>query len=311
MRRLRSILTVGLVWAASTFAFGQQAPPAGGRGAGGAAPPARVEATTVLVLGAGSPGISAERSGTSLGVIVRGWVYIFDAGAGVERRMFEARARVSNTIEHIGPIFITHLHSDHTLGLPAMLYYHRERNQPFTLFGPPGIKNMMNHILAAYAEDREMRINGLEHAAPIRWETNVTEVTSGVVFHDDNVTVKAFEVSHGTWEHALGYRIETPDRSIVISGDTRPTDAIVQACNGCDILFHEIVWEDPVGPPRTPYMKQFHTGPVELGEIANRAKPKTLVLYHQVGRQTPAEFVRAVMGTFHGVVLYAHDFDLF
>ena len=105
-------------------------------GAGGAQ---AANGTAVLVLGAGTPTLTAERSGTCLGVIANGTVYLFDAGPGVERRMFEARARTSigNIIRNIGPVFISHLHSDHTLGLPAMLYYVRPQGQPFKVYGPP------------------------------------------------------------------------------------------------------------------------------------------------------------------------------
>ena len=269
--------------------------------------------TAVLVLGAGTPTLTAERSGTCLGVIANGTVYLFDAGPGVERRMFEARARtnIGNIIRNIGPVFISHLHSDHTLGLPAMLYYVRPQGQAFKVYGPPGIKNMMNHILAAWQEDRDMRVNGLERANPVRWETDVHEVTSGVIFKDDNVTVTAFGVPHGSWEHALGYRIESANRSIVISGDTRPSDAIVEACNGCDVLFHEVVWEDPNGPPRSTYMREFHTSPAELGNIAFRAKAKMVVMYHQVGAQPPAAYIHLVMREYKGPVAFARDLDLY
>jgi len=279
-------------------------------GAGGAQ---AANGTAVLVLGAGTPTLTAERSGTCLGVIANGTVYLFDAGPGVERRMFEARARTSigNIIRNIGPVFISHLHSDHTLGLPAMLYYVRPQGQPFKVYGPPGIKNMMNHILAAWQEDRDMRVNGRERANPVRWETDVHEVTSGVIFKDDNVTVMAFEVPHGSWEHAFGYRIDSADRSIVISGDTRPSNAIVKACNGCDILFHEVVWEDPDGPPRSAYMREFHTSPAELANIAVRANAKMVVMYHQVGVQPPAAYIRLVAREYKGPVAFAQDLDLY
>ena len=76
------------------------------------------------------------------------------------------------------PVFISHLHSDHTLGLPAMLYYDRQGSEPFTVFGPPGLKNMMDHIIAAYGEDPRRPYKRLEHRNPVTWETNATEVCS-------------------------------------------------------------------------------------------------------------------------------------
>jgi ribonuclease BN (tRNA processing enzyme) len=288
----------------------------GGRGAAGPAPAGArgrgaesSDKTSILVLGVGTPAMSAERSGTSIGVIVRGTIYIFDAGPGIERRMFEARARANNGIQRIGPVFITHLHSDHTLGLPAMLYHVRDPRTPFTVYGPPGLKNMMTHIVAAWQEDRDVRVNGLQHSAPVGWETDVHEVTSGVVFKDANITVKTFEVSHGSWQHALGYRIDTPDRSIVISGDTRPTDAIVQACDGCDVLVHEAIFEAAVSPE---YNKEYHTTPAQLGEIAARSKAGMVVIYHHAPATIPpSEFVRAVLANYHGPVMFARDLDTY
>jgi ribonuclease Z len=172
----------------------------------------------------------------------------------------------------------------------------------------------MTHILAAWQEDRDMRVNGLERANPVRWQTDVHEVTSGTIYHDDNITVKTFEVPHGRWEHALGYRIETADRTIVISGDTSPSEAIVKACNGCDVLIHEVVWENPEGPKRNQYMTEFHTSPAELGDIANRAKAKMLVLYHIAALGAPvgpADFIRVIMTKYQGVVMYGRDLETY
>jgi ribonuclease BN (tRNA processing enzyme) len=289
--------------------FAVQRGAAGRGGPAGAAGPAASNKSSILVLGAGTPQITADRSGTSIGIIVNGTVYIFDAGAGVERRMLEARAKTNVTINAFGPVFISHLHSDHTLGLPAMLYYDRPMNQPFTLFGPPGLKNMMDHIVAAWSEDRDIRTKGGEGANPIRWQTNVTEVTSGAIFKDANVAVSAFEVQHGSWEHALGYRIETPDRSIVISGDTSASNAIVEHCNGCDVLIHE-VGEAGAGPGGD-YMERYHTSPAELADIASRAKAKMLILYHPALRNPPAEVIRQIMTTYHGPVFLARDLDIY
>lgn len=307
MKRLSLWLACSIL--AAGFVVAQQ------RGARGVAPEARGRGaevsgkSSILILGVGTPAMSVDRSGTSVGVIVRGTIYIFDAGPGIERRMFEARARANNGIQRIGPLFITHLHSDHTLGIPAMLYHVRVAGKPFTVYGPPGLKNMMTHIVAAWQEDRDIRVNGLEHRNPVGWETDVHEVTSGTIFEDANVSVKTFEVPHGSWQHALAYRIETPDRSIVISGDTRPADAIVEACGGCDVLVHEAIFENAVSPE---YIKEYHTTPAQLGEIATRAKAKMVVIYHHAPATTaPSEFVRAVLGKYQGPVMFARDLDTY
>jgi len=123
--------------------------------------------------------------------------------------------------------------------------------------------------------------------------------------------VTAFGVLHkglGPW---FGYRIQTPDRVIVISGDTRPTDAVVDACNGCDILFHEVHSiafgpEGPVGGAAAG-----HTSAAELGVIARRANPKLLVLYHQAYGDSKDDLISEIHKSFKGQVVYARDLDAF
>jgi ribonuclease BN (tRNA processing enzyme) len=114
-------------------------------------------------------------------------------------------------------------------------------------------------------------------------------------------------VKHGSWDEAYGYRFDGANRSIVISGDTAPTQAIVEACNGCDVLVHEVYCGTP-----TPgsYNAAFHTAASELIDIAKRARPRLLVLYHQLGCSDPALLEQMQTG-FSGVVVSAKDFDIF
>ena len=267
--------------------------------------------SSIIMLGDGTPVITADRSGTSVGVYVRGTLYVFDAGPGVIRRIMEAKAKLfPSEPMRLGPVFITHLHSDHTLGLPALLYYH-PGGPSLRVLGPPGIKNMMDHIAMAWAEDRHIRM-GPEGRDSASMLPMTQEIGTGVVFRDSNVTVKAFEVQHGTWPHSLAYRVETPDRVIVISGDTRPTNAIVEACNGCDVLLHEVYGRAFMANAPDAYFKAFHTSGPELGHIAARARPGLLVMYHQVFRaDKPADLLREVAAQFHGPVISARDLDVY
>jgi ribonuclease BN (tRNA processing enzyme) len=272
----------------------------------------------ILMLGTGTPIIDAAHSGTSIGILVRGSLYIFDAGPGVERRLLEAVAK-GTKIDTIPAVFITHLHSDHTLGLPALVYYHGPNaafrgGGPLTVYGPPGIGAMMGSINAAWADDRAVR-NQVAGDSP-SWQVRGADVAAGVVYRDSNVVVKAFEVPHPPWSHAFGYRVETPDRVIVISGDTRPSDAIARECAGCDVLLHEVY--SAVGLPKAParmqrYHASAHTSTYELAEIAAKAKPKLLVLYHQLylGGASDDDLVREVRSSYNGRVVSAHDLDVY
>src|SRR5262249_47120212 len=137
----------------------------------------------------------------------------------------------------------------------------------------------------------------------------------GVVYRDSNVTVIAFEVKHGTWPHAFGFRFDTPDRRIVISGDCAPTPAVAAACDGCDILIHEVYSASGLRsrpPAWQRYHAAFHTSSAELAALAARARPKLLVLYHQLLWVTSEEdLVREVHAGFAGAVVSAHDLDVY
>ncbi len=113
----------------------------------------------------------------------------------------------------------------------------------------------------------------------------VHEIAEGEVYKDARVTVRAFEVPHTGWKHAFGYRVQTPDKVIVISGDARANPAIARECAGCDILVHEVYSDSGftlMAPVRQKYHAQAHTSATQLGDIATAARPGLLVLYHQL-----------------------------
>jgi ribonuclease BN (tRNA processing enzyme) len=232
--------------------------------------------------------------------------------------MLEAVAK-GTRIDTIPAVFITHLHSDHTLGLPALVYYHGANaafrgGGPLTVYGPPGIAAMMEHINAAWADDRATRTEVRGNSSS--WQVRGADVTAGIVYRDSNVVVKAFDVPHPPWAHAFGYRVEAAGRVIVISGDTHPTDAIARECGGCDVLLHEVY--SAVAVPRMPavmqrYMPTAHTSTYELAEIAAKAKPKLLVLYHQLylGGANDNDLVREIRSRYNGRVVSARDLDVY
>jgi ribonuclease BN (tRNA processing enzyme) len=275
--------------------------------------------TQIVFLGTGTPNADPDRSGPAVAIIVNDQPYLVDFGAGVVRR---ASLAFRNGIKGLAlpkltRAFVTHLHSDHTVGYPDLILtpWVLDRKEPLQVYGPAGLKAMTDHILAAYEEDIDMRIHGLEHANPTGYQVIAHEIKPGVIYRDANVTVKAFLVRHGSWKEALGYRFETPDRTIVISGDTAPAESIVENCNRCDVLIHE-VYSQAGFATRTPawqeYHSHFHTSTKELAGIASRARPGTLILYHQLfWGMTEESLLAEIRHGYDGKVVSAHDLDLY
>jgi ribonuclease BN (tRNA processing enzyme) len=286
--------------------------------------------TQVVMLGTGTPLPDPDRSGPSTAIVVDANAYIVDAGTGVVRRAAAARAKGVQALEptNLRIVFLTHLHADHTLGLPDLILtpWIMGRKEPLELYGPPGTQAMVNHILEAYAVDIETRTKGLEHANNTGYKVNVHEIKAGVVFKDENVTVTAFPAKHGTLA-AFGYRFNTPDRVIVISGDTSPNSAILENCHGCDVLIHEVNTQASfylVSPEWKQYRLAYHTSSRELAEIANKAKPGLLILYHrgnagcdqartQECRDAGSEeqLLKEIRELYRGKVVAGHDLDVF
>ena len=143
---------------------------------------------------------------------------------------------------------------------------------------------MTNHILKAYETDIDFRIHGFEKANETGYQVNVTEISSGIVYQDDYVTVEAIPVSHGTLE-SYAYKFVSKDRSILISGDTAPLDIIAEKATGCDILLHEVEYTAGIAsrePKWQKYHSEVHTLSTDLARIASQAKPKLLVTYHRI-----------------------------
>ncbi len=270
------------------------------------------------MLGTGTPNADPDRFGPAVAIVVNEVPYVVDSGPGVVRRAAAAaRNGVSGlAVEKLRRLFLTHLHSDHTTGLPDFIFTPAvlDRDAPLEIYGPPGTKKMTNHILKAYAEDMEIRLRGLEPSKPRGYEVRTEDIKPGMIYKDANVTINAFAVKHGSWKHAFGYRFETSDRVIVISGDCAPSASVIEACNGCDVLVHEVY--STTGFARRPpewqrYHSSFHTSSKELAEIATKAKPKLLVLYHQLLWGATKEQLLEEMKAYPGKVVFANDLDVY
>jgi len=270
------------------------------------------------MLGTGTPITDPDRSGPAVAIIVDGEPYLVDFGPGVVRRAAAAqRAGLMPAVSKLTRAFVTHLHSDHTVGYSDLIFttWVMDRNEPLEVYGPSGLTSMTKHIVAAYSEDIDMRVKGLERADPRGAQVNSHEVKPGLIYQDKNLRVTAFQVRHGSWKQAYGYRFETPDRKIVISGDCAPSESVVENCNGCDVLIHEVYSEAgfKTRPPKwQKYHSNFHTSSRELGELATRARPGLLVLYHQLfWGMTEESLLEEMQRYYKGRVVSAHDLNVF
>ncbi len=269
------------------------------------------DTTLIVMLGTGTPRPLPDVSGPATAIVVGTRVFLVDAGPGVERRLAAANLPING----VTAAFITHLHSDHVLGLPDLMFtsWVMGRTRPFPVYGPHGLAAMIDHFYAALSEDIRIRTEGLEHAAPEGYRVTVHESSPGVIYDSGGVRVTAFLVQHGEWR----YRFDTPGRSIVLSGDTRPSDDLVSMATGVDVLIHEV---QPAGLRQlanrpdvdwVTYISQYHTTSIQLGELAARAHPKLLIVYHN-GRRRPADQILAdIRRSFSGRVVIADDLERF
>src|SRR5499426_72586 len=308
--RLSTIVTVCLlILTTPSTAQQQQAKPPGSR-------------TQVVLLGTGTPPADPDRSGPSTAIVVNGAPYLVDFGAGVVRRAKAAVAdRGITALEptNLRVVFATHLHSDHTVGYPDLILtpWGMGRRTPLEVYGPKGLKAMTANLLEAYRVDIDARTSpdGMKLAFPDSYKVNVHEIGPGIVYKDANVTVTAFATRHAV--ESYGYRFDTPDRSIVISGDTGPVEATIDACRGCDVLIHEAIspaWLAQLPESRRQEFERFsgryHTTTTELANLGRRARPKLLVLYHY-SSATPEDLHAEMRTSYPGHFVIARDLDVY
>jgi ribonuclease BN (tRNA processing enzyme) len=278
----------------------------------------------IVFLGTGSPIPLADRQGPSLAIVAGGKAYLVDAGSGVSRQANSAfqRGILALRPDQLDIAFLTHLHSDHTLGLPDLIFtpWIIGRTKPLRLYGPEGTKEMAAHILEAFKEDIQVRTTGLEDGNTTGYKVDAHDVQPGNIYQDGNVNVRAILVKHGSWKEALGYRFDAGGKSIVVSGDTAPAQSVVEACSGCDALIHE-VYSGRAANPQKPamsleqwmkYESEFHTSAPEVGDIAARAKAKMLILTHWglLGNATEDDMVREIRQKYSGPIVIARDLDV-
>ena len=275
-----------------------------------------VTKTKIVLLGTGAPAPDPEHSGPATAIVVNDTAYLVDLGPGVVRRASAAFARGVAALEptRLRVAFITHLHSDHTLGYPDLIFtpWTIGRSVPLEVYGPKGLKAMTEHLEEAYRVDIETRTNadGNQRDRPDGHNVKVHEISAGIIYKDANVTVSAFPTKHAM--ESYGYRFDTPDRRIVISGDTNPTRATIDACNPCDVLIHEAqtpAWIATRPPTFQRFAAKYHTTTVQLADLARQAKPRLLIIYHYPN--APEDVFADMSKRYTGEFVVGRDLDVY
>jgi ribonuclease BN (tRNA processing enzyme) len=276
--------------------------------------------TQVVVLGTGNPVPDAYRAGPSIAVIHKGEAYLFDVGAGAIQNATTARYKYdipSLYPSQICCLFLTHLHSDHTIDYAELAFtLWWRRREPLYAWGPVGLLGMTEGMYDMMAADTAIRTSGINPVQnPDGYKVEVTQISAGVVLQKDDLTIEAFDVDHGEIKPAWGYRITTDDKTIVISGDTAYSEKVLEKSRGVDLLFHEVISDSGLGNTSEfwqSYHKKHHTTASDLGRLASEAKPGLLVLYHGLFYGVPESvIVDEVRSAYDGKVVLAKDLDSF
>eukprot|EP00211_Chloroparvula_japonica_P005550 CAMPEP_0119119424 /NCGR_PEP_ID=MMETSP1310-20130426/925_1 /TAXON_ID=464262 /ORGANISM="Genus nov. species nov., Strain RCC2339" /LENGTH=347 /DNA_ID=CAMNT_0007108863 /DNA_START=172 /DNA_END=1215 /DNA_ORIENTATION=+ len=276
--------------------------------------------TKVVLLGTGTPVPDPRRMGPCTAVTVGRKSYIVDVGPGCVRRAEEAYYMGCQALDakRLDRLFITHLHSDHTTGLPDIIFtpWVVGRRTKLEVYGPKGTSHLVNKIVEAYQFDIDHRTCGLEQLHPGGGGAVPHEIETGTIYEDEHVKVDAIPVNHGDGWETFSYKFTSPTRTVVVSGDTGVNaPEVYEQWKGCDVLVHE-VYCDTMFKRRPPhwqtYHKNMHTSGRELGKIAKEIQCKTLVLTHLLFfGGTPEQIVAEIREEFDGEVICGKDLGVY
>jgi len=266
----------------------------------------------VTLLGTGSPRPTISRFGPSILVEAGNQKLLFDCGRGSTQRLYQLKIPFAE----VTTLFLTHLHSDHTIGIPDLWLtgWVMGRNAALRVWGPAGTKEMMAHLEQAYAFDVHIR-RDVDTKLPGEGAVVVArDIDEGVVYDDAGLKVTAFLVDHGPVKPALGYRIDFAGRSVTLSGDTSFSENLIHFAHGTDVLIHEVI--DPeayreVVNTFTAEQRQkvieHHTTPEQAGIVFTRVKPKLAVYSHIVPPDVP-DIIPHTRKTYSGPLEVGQDF---
>lgn len=269
------------------------------------------ESIKVTLLGTGGPPPVMDRFGPATLVEAGDQILLFDCGRGATQRLFQLKI----PLKDVHSLFLTHLHSDHIVGIPDLYltgWVNGKRELPFEVWGPEGSKAMMEHLERAFDFDIRIRLYD-DRTSPEGIKLHVQEIKEGVVYQRNGVKVTAFEVDHRPIQPAFGYRIDYGDRSVVISGDTRVSENLIRHASGVDLLIHEVVSLESLrranySSERISTIMNHHTTPEQAGELFKRTNPKLAVYSHIIlpGAITE-DLIAATRKTYSGRVEVGED----
>jgi len=242
----------------------------------------------VTLLGTGHPSPRLDRFGPSTLIEAADQKLIFDCGRGVMQRLYQ----VQQQTRVFDKLFLTHLHSDHTAGIPDLWITRNVMDRsdtPLRIWGPMGTESMVSHLRQAFKVDLKVR-REVEQAYGLGnqtgYEVKAVDVDEGFIYDVDGLTVEPFRVDHyGDYsdEPSMGYRVTYDGRSVVLSGDTRYCENLIKYSKDADLLIHEVA-AAPLGATITEnvrYILSLHTGPEECSKVFSAVKPK-LALYNHI-----------------------------
>jgi ribonuclease Z len=246
----------------------------------------------VTLLGTGCPIVDVHRYGPATLVEIENEMWLIDCGSGVTQRLLAHGKSGAD----ITALLLTHLHSDHIVDFIQLLIsgWHQGREAPLRVYGPRRTREFLGDLLAAWKPEMEQRIKH-ELRLPDGLQVEITEIDGNWEHITPNARITNTEVRHQPIPQAFGFRFDSQNASVVISGDTAYCPELITLAQGCDLLVHEafVHWEfvredDEASREHDLKIRFYHTATDEVGKVAREANTKHLVLTHWV----PPDFDR-------------------